>query len=113
MLTIWGRTRGNLQVKGVAALNAMPLWLVTVNPAVQSIKDFTDKDKIALPTVKSSIQAITLQMAAPRRPTAPASRAGSIPSPSPWAIPTPRRRCSAAAPRSPRISAPPRSRRWS
>lgn len=64
MLTIWGRTRGNLQVKGVAALNAMPLWLVTVNPAVQSIKDFTDKDKIALPTVKSSIQAITLQMAA-------------------------------------------------
>jgi NitT/TauT family transport system substrate-binding protein len=64
MLTIWGRTRGNLQVRGVAALNAMPLWLVSVNPAVTSIKDFTEKDKIALPTVKSSIQAITLQMAA-------------------------------------------------
>ncbi|WP_431311141.1 ABC transporter substrate-binding protein [Methylobacterium nigriterrae] len=64
MLTIWGRTRGNLMVKGVAALNAMPLWLVTVNPDVKSIKDFTGKDKIALPTVKSSIQAITLQMAA-------------------------------------------------
>lgn len=64
MLTIWGRTRGNLMVKGVAALNAMPLWLVTVNPDVKSIKDFTGKDKIALPTVKTSIQAITLQMAA-------------------------------------------------
>jgi NitT/TauT family transport system substrate-binding protein len=64
MLTIWGRTRSNLMVKGVAALNAMPLYLVTVNPNVKSIKDFTSKDKIALPTVKTSIQAITLQMAA-------------------------------------------------
>src|SRR5262249_45728726 len=29
-----------------------------------SIKDFTDKDRIALPAVKVSIQAVTLQMAA-------------------------------------------------
>lgn len=63
-LTIWGRTQTNIKVKGVAALNAMPLWLVTVNPDVKSIKDFGPKDKIALPTVKTSIQAITLQMAA-------------------------------------------------
>ena len=35
MLTIWGRTRGNLQVKGVAALNAMPLWLVDREPGGQ------------------------------------------------------------------------------
>ncbi|AWN37912.1 ABC transporter substrate-binding protein [Methylobacterium radiodurans] len=63
-LTIWGRTQGNIKVKGVAALNAMPLWLVTVNPDVKSIKDFGPKDKIALPTAKTSIQAITLQMAA-------------------------------------------------
>ena len=64
MLTIWGRTRGNLGVKGVAALNSMPLYLVTTNAAVKTLKDFTPQDKIALPTVKSSIQAITLQMAA-------------------------------------------------
>ena len=64
MLTIWGKTRGNLGVKAVAALNAMPLYLVTTNPAVKTIADFTEKDKIALPGVKSSIQAITLQMAA-------------------------------------------------
>ncbi|MGE8131027.1 ABC transporter substrate-binding protein [Methylobacterium sp. NPDC080182] len=63
-LTIWGRTQGNLKVKGVAALNAMPLWLVTINPAVKSITDFGPQDKIALPTAKTSIQAITLQMAA-------------------------------------------------
>lgn len=64
LLTIWGKTRANLAVKAVAALNAMPIHLVTSNPAVKSIADFTDKDKIALPAVKSSIQAITLQMAA-------------------------------------------------
>ncbi len=63
-LTIWGRTQGNIKVKGVAALNAMPLWLVTTNPAVKSIRDFGPQDKIALPTAKTSIQAITLQMAA-------------------------------------------------
>jgi NitT/TauT family transport system substrate-binding protein len=48
----------------VAALNSMPLYLVTTNPAVKSVKDFGDKDRIALPTVKTSIQAITLQIAA-------------------------------------------------
>jgi NitT/TauT family transport system substrate-binding protein len=64
LLTIWGRTRGNLGVKGVAAINAMPLYLNTINPDVKSIKDFTDKDRIALPAVKVSIQAVTLAMAA-------------------------------------------------
>jgi NitT/TauT family transport system substrate-binding protein len=42
----------------------MPLLLNTRNPNVKTIKDFTDKDKIALPAVKVSIQAVTLQMAA-------------------------------------------------
>src|SRR4051794_11172862 len=27
LLTIWARTRGNLNVKGIAALNSMPLYL--------------------------------------------------------------------------------------
>jgi NitT/TauT family transport system substrate-binding protein len=64
LLTIWSKTRGNLGVKGVAALNAMPLDLNSNNPSVKTIKDFTDKDRIALPGVKVSIQAVTLQMAA-------------------------------------------------
>ena len=64
LLTIWGKTRTNLGVKGVTALNSMPLYLNTINPNVRTIKDFTDKDRIALPAVKVSIQAITLQIAA-------------------------------------------------
>jgi NitT/TauT family transport system substrate-binding protein len=63
-VTLWAKTRGNLDVKAIAAINSMPLYLNTRNPAVKSIKDFTDKDKIALPAVKVSIQAVTLQMAA-------------------------------------------------
>jgi NitT/TauT family transport system substrate-binding protein len=65
LITLWSRTRGNpLDVRGVSAINSMPLYLNTRNPALKSIKDFTDKDRIALPAVKVSIQAITLQMAA-------------------------------------------------
>ncbi|HET7031836.1 MAG TPA: ABC transporter substrate-binding protein [Casimicrobiaceae bacterium] len=64
MITIWAKTKGNLDVKAVATLDSMPLYLNTRNPNVKTIKDFTDKDRIALPAVKVSVQAITLQMAA-------------------------------------------------
>ncbi|HYD32079.1 MAG TPA: ABC transporter substrate-binding protein [Azospirillaceae bacterium] len=65
MLTIWDKTKGTrMEVKGVAALNSMPLYLNTINPNVKTVKDFTPQDRIALPAVKVSIQAVTLQMAA-------------------------------------------------
>lgn len=62
LIVLWAKTGG--AVKGVAALDSTPLYLNTSNPAVRSIRDFTDKDRIALPSVKVSIQAIVLQMAA-------------------------------------------------
>lgn len=63
--TLWAKTRGtSSEVKLVAAMNAMPMYLNTRNLNVKSIKDFTEKDKIALPAAKVSIQAVTLQMAA-------------------------------------------------
>jgi sulfonate transport system substrate-binding protein len=64
LITLWAKTHGNLDVKAVAAINSMPLYLVSSDPAVKTVKDFTDKDRIALPAVKVSIQAVTLQMAA-------------------------------------------------
>ncbi|MBM3531751.1 MAG: ABC transporter substrate-binding protein [Alphaproteobacteria bacterium] len=64
LLLIWDRTKGNLNIKAISAINSMPLYLTTRNPAVKTIKDFTAKDKIALPAVKVSVQARTLQMAA-------------------------------------------------
>jgi NitT/TauT family transport system substrate-binding protein len=63
-LTLWDRTRGTLAVRGVAALNSMPLLLNTRNPAVRSIRDLTEQDRIAVAGVKVSSQAVTLQQAA-------------------------------------------------
>jgi len=64
LLTVWDKTRGNVDVKGIACFDATALYLNTINPAVKTLKDFTDKDRIALPAVKVSIQAVTLMMAA-------------------------------------------------
>lgn len=64
LLMIWSKTGRNLGVKGVAALNSMPLYLNTINPAVTTLADFSDNDRIALPSVRTSIQAVTLQMVA-------------------------------------------------
>lgn len=64
LLKIWDKAKGQSDVKGVASLGSMPLYLNTINPDVRSVVDFTSKDRIALPAVKVSIQAIVLQMAA-------------------------------------------------
>ena len=64
LVTAWARTTKNIKIKGIAAINAMPLFLNTIKPEIKTIKDFTEKDRIALPAVKVSIQAVTLQMAA-------------------------------------------------
>lgn len=67
MVTLWAKTSTlppAQQVKGIAALDSMPVVLNTRNPRIKRVEDFTDNDKIALPAVKVSIQAVTLQMAA-------------------------------------------------
>ena len=64
MLLLWSRTGG--QVKAVAATSAVPLILVTRNPSVKTIADFTEKDKIAVPTVRVSMQSTILGIAAER-----------------------------------------------
>jgi len=64
LMLLWSKTKGNLNVKGIYATGALPLYVNTVNSAVKNIKDFTEKDKIAVPAAKISIQAILLQMAA-------------------------------------------------
>jgi NitT/TauT family transport system substrate-binding protein len=62
MITLWDKTGG--QIKGVAAMTTYPLYLITRNPDVKSITDFGAQDKIAVPSIKISTQAIMLQMAA-------------------------------------------------
>ena len=63
-LILWDRTRGTLNVKAVAALSSMPMYLVTNSPNVKSIRDFSDNDRISMAGAGTSIQTIVLQMAA-------------------------------------------------
>ncbi|MDS1139805.1 ABC transporter substrate-binding protein [Pusillimonas sp. SM2304] len=62
LLLLWDRTKG--KVKGITTHSALPLALVSRDPNINGLKDFGPKDKIAVPTVRVSTQAILLQMAA-------------------------------------------------
>src|SRR3954471_23209057 len=64
LLTLWGKTRGNLDVRGVTAINAMPQYLNAISPNIRTVADFSDKDRLALPAVRTSLHAVLLQMAA-------------------------------------------------
>ena len=48
LLIIWARSKG--AVKAFAAVTGVPNVLLTRDPNVQSLKDFTDKNRIAVPT---------------------------------------------------------------
>jgi len=62
LLLLWDRTKGG--VKGIVATSAQPMSLISRDERIKTIKDFGPNDKIAVPTVKVSTQAIVLQIAA-------------------------------------------------
>ena len=64
VLVLWDRTRGSADVKIIAALGEQPNYLITSNPNVKTLKDFTKTDKIAVPAVVVSQQSRLLQIAA-------------------------------------------------
>ena len=67
LFTVWDRTAGKQNVRAVASLGNFPYYLVSTNPAVKSIADFSSRDRIALPAVTVSVQARILQMAAAKQ----------------------------------------------
>jgi NitT/TauT family transport system substrate-binding protein len=60
MLLLWGK---NGSVKAVAGVAGMPFLLLTRNPNVKTVKDFGPDDRIAVPTIRASMQAMMLGMA--------------------------------------------------
>ena len=65
LVTLWEKTAGSPQeVRGVSAMSSQPFFLNTRDPNIKTIRDLSGKDKIAVPAVKVSVQAVTLQMAA-------------------------------------------------
>lgn len=64
-IALWAKARnGSSAVIGVCGLGNGALWLNTNRPEVGSLRDFTDRDKIAVPGIKTSFAAVVLQMAA-------------------------------------------------
>lgn len=64
MILTWDKTRTTAKIIGVAALGSMANILTSNNPNIKTLADFTEKDRIALPSVKVGFQPIVLQMAA-------------------------------------------------
>ncbi|TCW00281.1 ABC transporter substrate-binding protein [Biostraticola tofi] len=62
VLTLWDRTRGKQNVKAIAALGSMPNYLLSNNPAVKTLQDLSDKDRIAVPAAGVGFQSRTLQI---------------------------------------------------
>jgi NitT/TauT family transport system substrate-binding protein len=65
LLTIWSRTRGTAgEVRAVSALATLPFALNTNDPTIKTIDDLARCKKIAVPSVKVSAQAVTIEAAA-------------------------------------------------
>jgi NitT/TauT family transport system substrate-binding protein len=65
LLTIWSRTRGSAgEVRALSSLATLPFVLNTNDPTIKTINDVVRCKKIAVPSVKVSAQAVTLQAAA-------------------------------------------------
>jgi NitT/TauT family transport system substrate-binding protein len=64
-ITLWGKTKGTPSaVRSAGALSTLPLLFLTRNPDVHKLQDLSAKDKIGVTTLKVSVHAILLQMAA-------------------------------------------------
>lgn len=66
-LTLWDRTIPSAKVKGVAAMTSLPMYLNTRSPSVKKLDDITDRDRIALTSIKVSIPSLAMQMYARRK----------------------------------------------
>jgi NitT/TauT family transport system substrate-binding protein len=69
LLTVWDKTKGGLNVRAMSNLAAMPLKLNSNDPRVKMLEDYVGigDHKISTPSVKVSIQARVLQMAAAKK----------------------------------------------
>jgi NitT/TauT family transport system substrate-binding protein len=65
-LTLWDKSRTipGREVVGLGGVGSGSVWLMTRNPKIKTLADFTDNDRIAVPGIKTSFVAVVLQMAA-------------------------------------------------
>lgn len=66
-ITLWDRTRGSLDVRGVAAITSLPMYLNTRAPHLRRLEDIGPQDRIAMTAIRVSIPALLMQMYAQQR----------------------------------------------
>jgi len=65
LVTLWARTKGTAnEVKGISAFSSQPFLMNTRSEHIKPLADLKDSDRIAVPAVKVSVDAVALQMEA-------------------------------------------------
>src|ERR1700730_677832 len=65
VLTLWDKTHGTPnEIRAVGPMSNGAMVLYTINPNIKTLADFTEKDRIAVPSVRISFNAMMLEMAA-------------------------------------------------
>jgi NitT/TauT family transport system substrate-binding protein len=67
LFTLWDRTRGRQNVRGVASLGNFPYYLISNDPRIKTLDDIGPRDRIAVPAVGVSVQSRLLQHACAQR----------------------------------------------
>jgi NitT/TauT family transport system substrate-binding protein len=65
-LVLWDKARGHPQIEvlGIAPMSAGSMWVNSRIDGVKTLADFSERDRIALPGIKTSYAAVVLQMMA-------------------------------------------------
>ena len=65
-LTLWAKAKDNpaIEVRALTGMSSSSMYLMTRNPQIKTLKDFSASDRIAVPGIKTSLPAVLLHMAA-------------------------------------------------
>ena len=58
LFNLWDKTNG--RIKGIAALSEGDMFLVSCDPKIKSVADYTDNDRIAMTDLKTTTYALSL-----------------------------------------------------
>jgi NitT/TauT family transport system substrate-binding protein len=64
LFSLWDKTTGAQKMRGIMSFSRGNMFLLTVDPRISSIRDFTDTDRIAMTDVRSTTYSMVIQMAA-------------------------------------------------
>jgi NitT/TauT family transport system substrate-binding protein len=66
-LTLWDRTVTSVKVKGVAGMTSLPMYLNTRSDRIPKFDAITERDRIAVTSIKVSIPSLVMQMYARKK----------------------------------------------